>query len=768
MECIYVRISRKSAAVLAALLMITNGLAVKADDLQHEADIQKDSGTTLDQTQRQESATAPEDAAAPPSGGARQQEQEQTPKDTADPPSDAMQQQMPEDTADPPSGEMQQQEQEQTPKDTVGPPSDEMQQQEQEQMPKDTADPPSDAMQQQEQEQMPEDTADLPSGEEQAQETAWENIAAPPAFHVFIKWNQGWTVYGTFTEFAPDTTLVQPMYSIDGENWQPCGYTWNLYRLGTEDPDKLHELQNQPCLNNNSEPLKSYLAGELGRFYLKLEITRENGTTYDSQAAVIEHSEPQPVPEEISAVVQFAPSVIVREYRPVYRSYGKYQLTVSADASAEDISALLPDTLPVEIDLFKGGEHIGSDITDCPVAWKPLSLPRLTAGESVTIQDAAGELVVPAGTAVNTVLDTFRLTGPLSLTNGNVTLVLNVVPNNANPTGVLRSELGRLEIAFDLKPTGATDIRAYTLTEGAAQWIPLSGVSLLKDVNAQPSTASSAYTLLLDKSCEPYRSYLEAETSGREPTPFLIGLEIKGGVYDGRQLILPWPGTYDLPPDLPKLGGSQGNEANAGSSYKGDGTEQGQRPNLPLKAEEKTGGKTQDTSPAPQDQPEMTAHPNTLPENGPVPEIMPKQEDGYLYGPPAAATQPATAAQAAADTQNGEIPPATDTIPNMAADSKTEITTPQKPVFLSAQEDPDAVPAISQQQNENGKRKKTPVIWKAADTNLSLPIAAFSAIGVCAVILLTAAASGIKTMNRPSGNVTGKILRILRRLFHIN
>ena len=104
MECIYVRISRKSAAVLAALLMITNGFAVKADDLQHEADIQKDSGTTLNQTQ--------------------QQEQEQTPKDTADPPSDEMQQQeqeqTPKDTADPPSGEMQQQEQEQTPKDKIG------------------------------------------------------------------------------------------------------------------------------------------------------------------------------------------------------------------------------------------------------------------------------------------------------------------------------------------------------------------------------------------------------------------------------------------------------------------------------------------------------------------------------------------------------------------------------------------------------------------------------------------------------------------------
>ena len=80
-------------------------------------------------------------------------------------------------------------------------------------------------------------------------------------------------------------------------------------------------------------------------------------------------------------------------------------------------------------------------------------------------------------------------------------------------------------------------------------------------MDTQPSTINSGYTFILACDQEPYRSYLNAEASGENPSPFLIGLQIEGGIYHGCQLILAYPDTYDFPPDL-RIGGSGGNHGN--------------------------------------------------------------------------------------------------------------------------------------------------------------------------------------------------------------
>lgn len=414
-------------------------------------------------------------------------------------------------------------------------------------------------------------------------------------------------VKGTFTEFLPDTSLVQPLYSLDGENWQPCGRTWDLSWLGAEEETALAKLQNQICLDNSNEPLKSYLNEELDRFYLKLHITRENGESYETQAAMIERGDPQPISKEINLIANFAPSIRVREMRP-FNVYGRYQITVNANAAPEDISAFLPDTLPVTIGLYQGIDFITEGVIDCPVTWKPLSYSQLTAGESITIPDAAEEIIVPAGTLLNTPMGIFQLDEPLGLNQEGITdeirLVLNVVSEKEAPAGVLTAENAGLELSFSLKPTGATAIRAYTFSANDNEWKELPALPFLDAVNAQPSTANSGYALVISKDQEPYRSYLSAETAGENPSPFLIGLQIEGGVYDGRQLILPWPGSYDLPSNLPVLGGSGGNEGNAGAGNKGDSTEEGQRPELPRQPEEE---KTEETLTAPTQKPEDNA-----------------------------------------------------------------------------------------------------------------------------------------------------------------
>lgn len=458
----------------------------------------------------------------------------------------------------------------------------------------------------------------------QPAETEFSDIPIPdekPVFHAKIEYSpSGYRVKGTFSEFPADVSLIQILYSLDGETYQVCeDNDWDLSFLGTEDPAELKLLQNHTCLYFSDEPLISYLEEKLDCFYLKLRLTKQNGAAYESQPAVICRNPQQPVPEGNTPYADFPSAMKVYERRP-NRSYGKYQLTIREDATPEEISAFLPDTLPIQIvitseDLFSSA--FGT--IDCPVKWKPLTLPPLAAGESITIPDAAEEIVISAGTSVKTPMGTFQLKEPLAIDHGSATdeirLVLNVIAEDETPTGALSRGNNGLDMVFHLKPTGATAIRAYTLSEGESEWTEVPGLSFQQAVNIQPSTANSGYTLVLNNSSEPYRSYLKAEAAGKEPTPFLIGLTIEGGAYGGRQLILPFPAAYQCPSSIPKLLGSGGNEGNAGTDNKGDSTQEGQRPYLPQDPEDKSETTQPDTSPDPDHHPG-----DTQPEDSKVPD----------------------------------------------------------------------------------------------------------------------------------------------------
>ena len=490
-------------------------------------------------------------------------------------------------------------------------------------------------------ENAPEKVSLAETAAEPEDETGFPIPDEAPAFYARIAFRMGYTVIGTFMDFTPDIIQIQTLYSLDGENWKTGTEDWNLFNLGTDDEGKLYDLQNQPCLFNIHEPLKSYIAGETDRFYLKLLITKKNGLSYETQSAVIERGGLQPIPEGTECRALFSSDIAVRESDPSipyrYRKYGRYQLTIRADATAEEVSALLPDTLPVEIQLDNGPDFIAIGIVDCPVTWKPLSLPRLSAGESIMIPDAAEEILVPAGTLVSTPIGTFQLDKPLSLDNppstDEVRLVLNVSTEDRNPTGTLRAGKNGLEMAFHHKPTGASSIQTYVLTEGESKWTELSRLPLPEIFN-QPSTANSGYALLLRNDQEPYLSYLAAEEAGETPSPFFIGLKIEGGVYDGRQLVLAWPDIYEQLPDLPEVGGAEGNEGNAGADNKDDSTESGQRPNLPQ---------------TPDDNQEER-QPTPAPDGG-LKEQQPASNSSHKKQEPASAYTPQTAS-AASENQN--------------------------------------------------------------------------------------------------------------------
>lgn len=448
--------------------------------------------------------------------------------------------------------------------------------------------------------------------------------AEAPAFQAYIVYtSQGYRVEGTFTDFRSDMARIQIMYSLDGENWQACteNSDWDLPNLNTDREDHI-------CLVSNQEPLAGYVAEKFDCFYLKLHITLKDGRAYDSKTAFLERGL-LALPEDAQIYAQFplaGASGSVMVPRPKYASC---HLTVPADATAEEIAALLPETIPVEVQLFKGINIYAKSVIDCPVSWKPLSLTVLSPGETITIADAAEEITVPAGTKVSTPLGIFQLEETLPLiSTDEVRLFLNVTSSESqNPDGVLKDELRTLKIALKQKPIGATSIRAYIRTEGQDEWTELSGLSLLEEFY-QPSTPSTGYALLMRDDQEPYRSYLAAKEAGETPVPFYVSLKIEGGIYDGGEVILRWPDDYEQLSDLPKNDGSQGNEGNAGADNKADSTKSGQRPSLP---QVPNGGQEKPQVPDPNESGEEQQSLSAIQETAPVtPEGLPSSSDGSV------------------------------------------------------------------------------------------------------------------------------------------
>ena len=157
-------------------------------------------------------------------------------------------------------------------------------------------------------------------------------------FNPEIKYTfQNYVIEAILADSNLDTSLIKPLYSLDGENYQDCGEAWDVCSFGR---------QYKFCLYSNCEPMKSYLAGKLNCFYLKLHITKENGATYETQPAVIDRNKPQPIPEGLEPHAMFSPAIAVIQVRP-FDYFGGYQLTINENTSAEEILACLPDTHPV-------------------------------------------------------------------------------------------------------------------------------------------------------------------------------------------------------------------------------------------------------------------------------------------------------------------------------------------------------------------------------------------------------------------------------------
>lgn len=407
---------------------------------------------------------------------------------------------------------------------------------------------------------------------------------SPPPFTAKVELDpQGYyQVNGRFTDFPPNVARVRPMYSLNGKDYKIIEEAnpkdWFLGNFGTDDPEKKRNLENQICIMSYEEPLRSYKAKKIDRFYMRLQITTEDGDSYNSEAALIERGAPQPLSQDtyVRATFPFTMRVIPEE---VNRGgfYGQYQIVVREDATAEAVYGLLPDTLPMEVQILQKGTNkfLTSGSVECNVMWNELPSIKLTSGGAVTIQDAASELVAPAGSEVVTPLGIYILPDPLSFDqeslSDDVQLMLNPIGKEEKPDVSLSNSTwlndGILSLAFRKKPSGATSIKAYSFVNAGDEWKEICDLLNQRDLNHNQAAELYGYVNILRPDESPLEDYLYGEIP-----EFKIGLIIEGGTFDGERVILPWPGDYDPPEEIVEPDSSEGNENNAGS---GGGSEGG-------------------------------------------------------------------------------------------------------------------------------------------------------------------------------------------------
>lgn len=449
---------------------------------------------------------------------------------------------------------------------------------------------------------------------------SYEIPQTPPPFSVDVKF--GWWTYslcGRFSDFPPNVDKVLVNYSWDGVNYQsvnPYGESkWYLQNLGHPDPENRNKLEYQEIGTYLAEPLKSFLAFEQDSFYIKLEIHTLDGQRYYSQAAKYIREGRQPIPAHLTPRVALGFNVAVQEARyedgnypiPTLYTHGQYQVTVPENATAREIAAVLPDTLPVRVMLWdrNSREKYGYADIECPVSWNPIPNLSLTAGKPTTLENAAKPLVLPAGTDIETLLGTYTLQKPLAFRSlydsDAIQLVLNPVEADAPPEILLRacnpslfvdgetgyhqpegdvdvyiSELTPLSVFLQQKPTGATAIQVYAVA--GEERVDLGNLLNRKPANYNQSRKEYGDIEVLQPEDYPYSDYLAGELDG-----FTIELHVEGGVFDGKTASAYWPSAYTLPTILPTEGGNAGNENNAGSGYEDveEDDNGGQRPELP-------------------------------------------------------------------------------------------------------------------------------------------------------------------------------------------
>lgn len=400
----------------------------------------------------------------------------------------------------------------------------------------------------------------------------------PPAFSAELRLSfDGWGLMGTLSEITADMLCVTPCYSLDRSTYLPVEYNnWNISEV--DNPTLLR----QQCFWEIQSPLAEYLSGEIDSFSIRLKITYQDSSVYFTQAVFFERGDPTPLPDSYLVQGWYDGPVRIIAYRPI-RIWGQYHFTVADTATPEELTALLPTQVPVELQIGQPGQTAHSVVVLYTVTW-PES-PSLTGECTEILADRVTppeQCTVSIGTERYVVehLDEIPLQGPElratfhSVASGTASSLL--LSSNANAQPV------RISATLPWKPTDSqTIIPEYSL-DGETNWIPLEDVLADTPLEDTPPKQESYTVGILDDRVFPFNAYQDGSIPG-----FYLRLSISGGPLAGKTQVAAWPADYDyVPPrDDSNDSGSGGNRGDAGSgssSGSDSSSSGGQRPDLPV------------------------------------------------------------------------------------------------------------------------------------------------------------------------------------------
>lgn len=152
----------------------------------------------------------------------------------------------------------------------------------------------------------------------------------------------GATIKGYFPGFTSDMRDIQSYYSFDDLRYDPVEIDtfWSC-------PNSLPEgsILSNTIASQDQSPLRDYLANEQDTFYIRLQYETDAGAAISQTARFSRPTQAVPMPEDLTLCVLYPHSM-----RAGYKA--RYHLTVRESATAADCRALLPDTLPVELQLM--------------------------------------------------------------------------------------------------------------------------------------------------------------------------------------------------------------------------------------------------------------------------------------------------------------------------------------------------------------------------------------------------------------------------------
>lgn len=490
--------------------------------------------------------------------------------------------------------------------------------------------------------------------------------AAPPAFTAELVFNfMGWALFGQLSEMTEEMTAIVPCYSLDGVEYSPEEY--NAWQLDAEDPDLLR----QQCYWPIDTPLAEYQAGEIDRFFVKLEITYADGSVVSTEAVRFEREGPAPLPAEYQVQAWYAAPI--REVSNRTPSiWGQYHFTVPDTATPEALAALLPETVPVELQLYREGDPTRHEVVvDYTVRW-----PELTGSGGGTDWDVLALGVTPPEECTVTIgSSVYRLAPPEILPENGPELCATFHPVAAGTAGeVLLSlgadsaQVGGIYATFPKKPTGALEIVPEYSLDGVTGWTAMGDVLADKPLEQTPPKFEGYTVLVLSQGASPLADYSQGTLPG-----FYVRLRVEGGALAGTTAAAAWPASYDYVPPRDDTGdqGTGGNQNNAGSGGglgAGSSQSNGQRPGLlPETPTPTTTASPEVSRPVPQETPAVTPTPQP-PLSPPPAEPAPQPLSGDASAPTQAPVPPALSARPKDSGAPVPPPPAETALPALQAE----------------------------------------------------------------------------------------------------